>query len=477
MSALVAFLIAFPLVVGGILLVVTRPSVRNPIVLGASAVIALASIATVVTFGNGNAIFFGLPGGIVPGYALLAAEIAITAFIVVVGLQHGRVLAPAMALAQLTIALFLELTGRMPEVDPQRLFWFDRLSMVMVLIIGLIGTLICVNAVGYMRDYHRSNPMTRGRRNVFFSLLFVFLAGMFGLVLSNDLPMMLLFWEITTLCSFLLIGYTRTDETIGYAFKALNMNLLGGLGLGHAACGSRAAGLRGYYQERANAVQLVADRRYVRTVTHLGPAALQHDGQGRRIPAPAAVPGDVRVDGRLPGDLRRPGDFPHGFAGGRHRAEHQEGPRLLDDRQPGLDRRLRRHRNARARLGRGHDHHLPRPGEGPDVPRGRNDREPALHQGHGELRHPDQPPAASQRAGAGRHRRHVHRPLRDRGRQVGRDQSLPARSGRAGRGDDPDHGLRQLAHALLLGQAADQGAVDAHSQRLRTLDRAPHLAL
>jgi ech hydrogenase subunit A len=85
-----------------------------------------------------------------------------------------------------------------------------------------------------MRDYHRASPMTRGRRNVFFSLLFVFLTGMFGLVTSNYLPMMLVFWEITTLCSFLLIGYTRTEETIGYAFKALNMNLLGGLGFGLA---------------------------------------------------------------------------------------------------------------------------------------------------------------------------------------------------------------------------------------------------
>jgi len=234
MSSLVAFLIAFPLVVGAILLLVTRASVRTPIVLVASAAIMVASVATVVTFGNGTAIFFGLPGGMVPGLALFGVEIAITAFIVIIGVANGRFLAPAMALIQLGIAAFLEVTGRMPEVDPQRLFWFDRLSMVMVLIIGLIGSLICINAIGYMRDYHRASPMTRGRRNVFFSLLFVFLSAMFGLVLSNDLPMMLVFWEITTLCSFLLIGYTRTEETIGYAFKALNMNLLGGLGFGLA---------------------------------------------------------------------------------------------------------------------------------------------------------------------------------------------------------------------------------------------------
>src|ERR1035437_6267010 len=53
---------------------------------------------------------------------------------------------------------------------------------------------------------------------------------MFGLVVSNYLPLMLILWEMTTLCSFLLIGYTRTKETIGYAFNALNMNMLGGLG-------------------------------------------------------------------------------------------------------------------------------------------------------------------------------------------------------------------------------------------------------
>ncbi|HXX55991.1 MAG TPA: proton-conducting transporter membrane subunit, partial [Methanoregula sp.] len=37
------------------------------------------------------------------------------------------------------------------------------------------------------------------------------------------------FWEITTLCSFLLIGYTKTEEATANAFTALWMNLLGGI--------------------------------------------------------------------------------------------------------------------------------------------------------------------------------------------------------------------------------------------------------
>src|SRR5674476_1419102 len=104
------------------------------------------------------------------------------------------------------------------------------ITSTITMVIGIVGPLICIHALGYMRDYQRSNPRIGGRRTSFFFLLFLFLAAMFGLVVSNDLPMLHVFWEITTLCSFLLIGYTRTKETVGYAFDALNMNLLGGLG-------------------------------------------------------------------------------------------------------------------------------------------------------------------------------------------------------------------------------------------------------
>ena len=39
------------------------------------------------------------------------------------------------------------------------------------------------------------------------------------------------FWEITSVCSFLLIGYTGTKEAVNNSFRALWMNLLGGLGI------------------------------------------------------------------------------------------------------------------------------------------------------------------------------------------------------------------------------------------------------
>jgi ech hydrogenase subunit A len=234
LANLCAALIALPLAFGAIAFLIDRTALRSALIVTGSVIVAALSLATVVAFGGADSAFFGLPGDLEPGAGLLMVEVALTALTVAFGLYYRRFLAPVLALTQLAVSAYLELGGHLPEADPGRLFWFDRLSLIMILIIGIIGPLICVNAIGYMRSYHRASPMQKGRRNVFFALLFVFLSGMFGLVVSNYLPLLLVFWEITTLCSFLLIGYTRTDETIGYAFRALNMNLVGGLGFAGA---------------------------------------------------------------------------------------------------------------------------------------------------------------------------------------------------------------------------------------------------
>ena len=59
---------------------------------------------------------------------------------------------------------------------------------------------------------------------------------MFGFVLSDGLLWLDLFWEMTSICSFLLIRYTMTEEAINNAFRALWMNLLGGAALVIAIC-------------------------------------------------------------------------------------------------------------------------------------------------------------------------------------------------------------------------------------------------
>ena len=61
-----------------------------------------------------------------------------------------------------------------------------------------------------MRDYHEvAHREVPDRRPLFFALLFVFMGAMFGIIFANNLLWLFFFWEITTLCSFLLIGYTQ----------------------------------------------------------------------------------------------------------------------------------------------------------------------------------------------------------------------------------------------------------------------------
>ncbi len=83
-----------------------------------------------------------------------------------------------------------------------------------------------------MEDFQAHEPEgAQGPPPVFFALMFVFLSAMFLIVFSNNMVWMFTGWEVTTVCSFLLIGYTRTEEAIKNAFRQIIMNLLGGLGL------------------------------------------------------------------------------------------------------------------------------------------------------------------------------------------------------------------------------------------------------
>jgi ech hydrogenase subunit A len=106
----------------------------------------------------------------------------------------------------------------------------DHLGVIMMVIVGIIGSLITIYALGYMEDFQRLEPKIEDRRPYFFFVMFLFLAAMFGLVLSNNLLNMYLCWEVTSVTSFLLIGYTQTEEATHNAYRALWMNLLGGFG-------------------------------------------------------------------------------------------------------------------------------------------------------------------------------------------------------------------------------------------------------
>ncbi|MDD6074307.1 MAG: proton-conducting transporter membrane subunit [Clostridium sp.] len=160
-------------------------------------------------------------------HAVTIADIALTGFILYLSVRYLQWLPALLSLLQTGLVLYTEHTAVIAEAPHMMV---DRLALVMCVIIAFVGGFICIYAVGYMKGYHHHNPKVADRRYFFFSMLFLFLGAMYGLVLSQNLIWMYFFWEITSVISFLLIGYTRTEEAIRNSFKALWMNLFGGLG-------------------------------------------------------------------------------------------------------------------------------------------------------------------------------------------------------------------------------------------------------
>lgn len=226
---LIAFLVLFPLIIAGVLLLVRADWPRNVIV-GVSAVaIAVGSIVLAVQFLGGMSVGFEFSSQIVD-YIATAIGIIIACVIIAFGVRYDNKLAIVLAVIQLVGDLIFEFFfAHQAHVSVG--LYIDSLSIIMALIIGIIGSGICVYALGYMMDFQAHEPEgAPDRRPTFFALMFLFLSAMFVIVFANNMTWMFTGWEVTTVCSFLLIGCTRTDEAIRNAFRQIIMNLVGGLG-------------------------------------------------------------------------------------------------------------------------------------------------------------------------------------------------------------------------------------------------------
>ncbi len=162
--------------------------------------------------------------------AILGAEIVLASLVLFFAIKYRKPLVGLLTVGQTGLMVWLELFSGAGETlaEPAHLY-SDKLTIMTVLMVGIVGSLILLYAVGYMKEYHQHHPEVKDRSGFFFALLFIFMGAMFGLVFSNSLTWMYFFWEITSLCSFLLIGYTQTETALANAFRALWMNLLGGL--------------------------------------------------------------------------------------------------------------------------------------------------------------------------------------------------------------------------------------------------------
>ncbi|WP_407411276.1 monovalent cation/H+ antiporter subunit A [Acinetobacter sp.] len=112
----------------------------------------------------------------------------------------------------------------LPELGLNLSFRLDALGLLFALLISGIGTLIFIYAYYYL------GPKNSLRK--LYMLLMLFMAAMLGIALSNNLILLLTFWELTSISSFLLVGYwSNYDAAQRGSRMALTITGMGGLGL------------------------------------------------------------------------------------------------------------------------------------------------------------------------------------------------------------------------------------------------------
>ena len=227
----IPILIAWPALAAVVLPLVRSRKARAAVVYAAAAgMMLLAAVLLAAWLSAGKQTLFLAPESIYTNYldlAMLAGEFVLMGLIIALSIRHRKYPVILLSAGQTLLVAWSEIFYPVEKTTHMRV---DGLAMLLCIIAAFVGGFICIYAVGYMKAYHEHHKEYKDRSGFFFSMLFLFLAAMFGLVLSENLVWMYFFWEVTSVVSFLLIGYTRTEEAVHNSFRALWMNLLGGFG-------------------------------------------------------------------------------------------------------------------------------------------------------------------------------------------------------------------------------------------------------
>ena len=115
-------------------------------------------------------------------------------------------------------------TSWIPSYDINFVTHLDGLSMIFGLLITGIGTLVIIYSIYYLA--------TERLILQFYIYLLLFMGSMLGVVLSDNLMMLYVFWELTSISSFLLIAFWFQRKGSRYgAKKALHITVLGGFAM------------------------------------------------------------------------------------------------------------------------------------------------------------------------------------------------------------------------------------------------------
>ena len=247
-----------------------------------------------------------------------------------------------------------ETTPWVPSLDLEVALRLDALSLTLAALVTGVGALVLL----YCARYFEPDDEGLGR---FAGVMTAFAGSMLGLVLADDLLLLYVFWELTTVFSYLLIGGSGTRLAARRAAsQALILTTAGGLAMliGLIMIGETSGSYllsevvanpgdgpflvagtvlragRGDHQVRAGPVPLLAARRDGGADAGQRLPARRGHGEGRRLPGGTVRPG-LRRGPRLAADRARAGPGHH--AGRRLPGDPAERPQAaagLRHRQP-----------------------------------------------------------------------------------------------------------------------------------------------
>lgn len=222
------------------LCLINVPTLRSALVIGTGVVVSLASLLLVQsgTFSLTPESFLGInPDGLI---AVL--DFALLFVILGIAYRLKNKLIAGLTLLQIVPLAFLELFMN-PGENMGPALYVDQFSMIMCMVISIVGSLICLYGLPYMREHEHHLKLEKSKQGRFFFFMILFLGAMNGLVFSNNLLWLYFFWEVTTLCSFMLIKHDDTEIAVKNATRALWMNMLGGVAFVFALIIFRSQGL------------------------------------------------------------------------------------------------------------------------------------------------------------------------------------------------------------------------------------------
>lgn len=208
-----------PLIVGGILLIAPA-KISRPLVILSSLVLSV--LAFLVFLSVNEPVYFSVPHYV--SQLVAGADILMLVFFLWVALQRKSLLVGIMSVVQLAGLLYLlkNMSG-----GESLQFMVDKLSTFMFLLINIISGIIAVFTLRYIDE----EDCSAFRKKFFLALLFWFIGAMNLVVSADNLEYFFLFFELTTLASFLFIGFRKDAVSIQNAITALWMNQLGGIAI------------------------------------------------------------------------------------------------------------------------------------------------------------------------------------------------------------------------------------------------------